>query len=82
MSINEVSDKDDVMLTTSDGMIIRLQMKDVSVIGRATAGFKLIDLREGDHVAGVASVAHGNENDGGDQEKNRGNGDGAEETAT
>ena len=56
VGIKGVADDDEVMITTSSGMIIRLRMQQVSVIGRATAGFKMIDLREGDHVADIAKM--------------------------
>ncbi|MCK4304690.1 MAG: DNA gyrase subunit A [Candidatus Eisenbacteria sp.] len=56
VSIKGVLDDDEVMITTSSGMIIRLKMKRVSVIGRATAGFKMINLLEGDEVADVAKI--------------------------
>ncbi len=56
VTIKEVAADDEVMLTTSSGMIIRLRMESVSVIGRATQGVKLIDLRPGDQVTDVAKI--------------------------
>jgi DNA gyrase subunit A len=56
VAIKEVSDEDEVMITAESGMIIRLQMAGVSIIGRATQGVKLMDLREDDCVAGVAKI--------------------------
>jgi len=61
VSIKEVSDDDEVMLTTFNGMVIRLRMKQVSVIGRATQGVKLINLQEEDRVTDVAKIITGGE---------------------
>lgn len=61
VGIKSVDDDDEVMLTTSSGMVIRLQMKPVSVIGRATQGVKLIDLKEDDAVSDVAKIVTSSE---------------------
>ncbi len=42
-----VSDSDDVLLVTSAGIIIRMHAKDISVIGRASRGVRLMNVREG-----------------------------------
>jgi DNA gyrase subunit A len=52
----QVSDQDDLMIITGLGKIIRLRVADISVIGRNTQGFKLIDLGEGEKVVGVAKL--------------------------
>jgi len=57
VAIKQVGDDEEVMLTTSNGMVIRLKMSGVSVLGRATQGVRLIHLQEGDSVADVAKVA-------------------------
>jgi len=46
-----------VMLITEKGMIIRLDTKDISTIGRNTQGVRLIQLDEGDHLVGIARLA-------------------------
>jgi DNA gyrase subunit A len=56
VALHEVADDDEVMLTTSQGMVIRLQVKQFSLIGRATQGVKLIELHEGDSVTDVAKI--------------------------
>ena len=61
VGIKVVGDNDEVMLTTSQGMIIRLRMKQVSVIGRATQGVKLINLQPEDSVTDVAKLVTGGE---------------------
>ena len=50
----QVTDKDELMIITGHGKIIRLRVADISVIGRNTQGVKLINLGEGEKVVGVA----------------------------
>jgi DNA gyrase subunit A len=52
----QVSDQDELMIITEQGKIIRLRVRDISVIGRNTQGVKLIGLAEGEKVVGVAKV--------------------------
>jgi len=52
--IKTVTDKDDVMLITSDGTIIRLKVKDISRLGRVTQGVTLMRMDENVHVVGLA----------------------------
>ncbi len=67
VAIKQVTDEDEVMLTTSNGMVIRLSMKQVSVLGRATQGVKLINLQAGDQVTDVGKIVIGGDDDeGGD----------------
>ncbi len=51
-----VDDKDSIMVTTTKGMIIRVSMKDLRVMGRATQGVHVVKLKEGDKVADVVKV--------------------------
>ena len=51
-----VDGSEDIMLITNKGMIIRMDVNDVSVIGRSTQGVRLIRLGEDEHVATVATV--------------------------
>ena len=44
------------MLITTEGIIIRIQVSDVTVLGRITTGVKLINLKEGVSVASIAKV--------------------------
>ena len=53
----QVTDQDQLMLITGHGMIIRMNVADISVIGRNTQGVKLIDLKEGEKVVSVAKIA-------------------------
>lgn len=56
VAIKEVVDKDDVVVVTTNGIIIRQHASDIRVAGRNTQGVRLIRLDEGDTVSGVAPV--------------------------
>jgi len=57
IAVRFVRNEDEVMLITAQGMILRLRVKGISVIGRATQGVRLIQLEEGDQVVAVAKLA-------------------------
>jgi DNA gyrase subunit A len=63
VAIKEVVNTDDVVIVTSDGMIIRQHASDIRVAGRNTQGVRLIRLNEGDTVAAVAPVVAEEEED-------------------
>jgi DNA gyrase subunit A len=52
-----VTDDDDVMLISDRGKIIRMPVKDISVIGRNTQGIRLISMRVGERVTSAAQLA-------------------------
>ena len=52
-----VSDDDDIMVIADSGMAIRMQSKDISQIGRATVGVKLVNLAADDRVRDVAIMS-------------------------
>jgi len=52
-----VQDEDDVTMISSAGIVIRLKVKVISVSGRATRGFKVMDLTKDSVVASVARMA-------------------------
>ncbi|NQV52600.1 MAG: DNA gyrase subunit A [Flavobacteriales bacterium] len=56
ISIKNVSDDDDLMIINRSGIIIRLSVAELRVMGRATQGVRLINLRNGDEIAAVAKV--------------------------
>jgi DNA gyrase subunit A len=56
VSIHEVVDSDELMIISKKGVLIRLPIANVSVIGRNTQGVRLIKLDEGDEVVSVARV--------------------------
>jgi len=57
VSVNEVTDEDELMIISQKGILIRLPIRDLGVIGRNTQGVKLINLEESDRVIDVARVA-------------------------
>ncbi len=56
VGIRRVTEDDEFMLITSGGQLIRSRVQDVSVIGRATQGVRLIGVKEGDRVAALARI--------------------------
>jgi DNA gyrase subunit A len=56
IAIKDVNDNDDLMIITKSGITIRLAVKDLRVIGRATQGVRLINLGDNDEIASVAKV--------------------------
>jgi DNA gyrase subunit A len=56
IAIKCVHDSDDLMITTINGVTIRMTLADLRVMGRATQGVRLIRLDEGDEIADVALV--------------------------
>ena len=51
-----VSEDDEIMIINTEGIIIRMECKGISVLGRITSGVKLINLRENEIVASIAKV--------------------------
>ena len=56
ISVKAVNEDNEVMLITTEGIIIRILVSDISVIGRNTSGVKLMNLDENVTVASVAKV--------------------------
>ncbi|WP_319266670.1 DNA gyrase subunit A [uncultured Draconibacterium sp.] len=57
VAIKSVSDDNDLMIITQKGITIRLAVNTISVLGRATQGVRVINLREEDRIASVARIA-------------------------
>lgn len=72
IAIKCVTDEDDLMIINKSGIVIRLAVKDLRVMGRATQGVRLINLRNGDSIAAVTRVEH-NEDEETDQIDEEGN---------
>ena len=51
-----VNEENEIMMITTEGIIIRLQCADISVLGRITSGVKMINLTDGVTVASIAKV--------------------------
>jgi DNA gyrase subunit A len=56
IALKDVSDKDDLMIITQAGNILRSSVSALRVMGRATQGVRLINLRDNDTIASVACV--------------------------
>ena len=56
IGIRRVGEEDEIMLITTGGKLIRMRAADVSVIGRATQGVRLIGVKGGDRVAALARI--------------------------
>lgn len=56
IAIEDVSDNDDLMIINKSGIAIRLSVSQLRILGRATQGVRLINLRQGDSIASVTRV--------------------------
>ena len=56
VSINNVSDADDLMIINKSGLTIRMMVSDLRTMGRATQGVKLINIKGNDSIAAVTKV--------------------------
>ena len=56
VAIKEVIDTDDLMIINRSGIIIRLGISNLRVMGRATQGVRLIKLNENDEISSVATI--------------------------
>ncbi|QLC50271.1 DNA gyrase subunit A [Methanolobus zinderi] len=56
INVKSVKDDDEVMLTSSEGIIIRIPVKDIRIQGRNTQGVKIMNVRTDDKVVGVARI--------------------------
>jgi DNA gyrase subunit A len=61
-----VTDDDQLMLISQQGMILRMRAGDIRTIGRATQGVRLIEMEEGDTVVSVAKLAEQEEEESGE----------------
>ena len=58
VAIKNVTDEDDLMIINKSGITIRMAVGDLRVMGRATQGVKLINIKDSDSIAAVAKVMH------------------------
>lgn len=63
IAIKNVIDSDDLLIINESGILIRIRISDIRVMGRATQGVKLINLRNNDIIAAVAVVPEDEEED-------------------
>ncbi len=57
IQIKPVSDKDDLMIITDKGQVIRTQISGISLLGRNTQGVRLINLKDGEKVVAIEKMA-------------------------
>jgi len=58
VAIKNVDDSNGLMIINKSGIAIRMAVEDLRVMGRATQGVKLINIKDGDSIAAVAKVIH------------------------
>ena len=63
VAIKNVTDQDDLMIINKSGIAIRMAVQDLRVMGRATQGVRLINLKGKDSIAAVAKVMHEEEDE-------------------
>ncbi len=56
IGVKAVNSDNDVLMITTEGIVIRLECRDISILGRITSGVKLMDLKEDITVASIAKV--------------------------
>ncbi|MDE0586482.1 MAG: hypothetical protein OSB63_07670 [Planctomycetota bacterium] len=57
----------DVLFSTASGMLVRTKAEDISVQGRATQGVRLVNLKDGDKLIGLAAIPHEQNEDSADE---------------
>ena len=63
VAIKDVTDNDDLMIINKSGIVIRIGVSDLRVMGRATQGVRLITLKGDDSIASIAKVEHEDEDE-------------------
>lgn len=63
VAIKDVTDNDDLMIINKSGIVIRIAVSELRVMGRATQGVRLISLKGDDEIASVTKVEHEDENE-------------------
>ncbi len=63
VGIKSVTDANDLMIITKNGITIRMNVSDLRVMGRATQGVRLINIQDNDSIAAVTKVDHEDEVD-------------------
>ena len=54
--VKTVTDEDEIMIVSKNGILIRIPVKNINVIGRNTQGVRIMKLEQGDKVVGFAKV--------------------------
>jgi DNA gyrase subunit A len=59
--VKEVEEEDEIMLTSKEGMMVRIPVRDIRVQGRSTMGVTIMKLNEGDNVVSVSKLVESDE---------------------
>ena len=70
VAVTNVTDDNDLMIINRSGVTIRMKVADLRVLGRATQGVKLIDLRGKDYIASITKVPTDDESEENTAEEN------------
>lgn len=73
-ALKAVTDDSDLMIINRKGVVIRLEVSTIRVMGRATQGVRLINLKNDDNIAAVAKVPHTEDEDNPEIDENIENG--------
>ena len=68
VAIKDVTDHDELMIINKSGIVIRIRMEDIRVMGRATQGVRLIRLNDTDEISSVAKIDEEIVGEGGEEE--------------
>jgi len=58
VGIRTVDQKDEIILSTSKGMVLRVLVKEISTIGRATAGVRIVNVEKDDQISDLAIISN------------------------
>jgi DNA gyrase subunit A len=67
IGMKEVQNKDDLMMISAKGMVVRISVKNIRSIGRNTQGVRLINLQSGDKLVSVAKISKEEEIEAGEE---------------
>lgn len=62
-NVKSVAEDDELMFTSAEGIIIRIPAKDISIQGRNTQGVRVMNIKPGDKVSGMARIKNGKEDE-------------------
>ena len=62
-NVKSVAEDDELMFTSAEGIIIRIPAKDISIQGRNTQGVRIMNIKPGDKVGGMARIKNGREDE-------------------
>ena len=63
IGVRTINEDDEVMMISNKGMFLRMDAKDISIMGRNTQGVKLMNLKSGENLSGIAVLAEREDDD-------------------